>query len=631
MPARKAIARTAEAAPKALTPEQALSRQVEDVAAIVAEAEADLAAGRQQEAMHGYRRALRIEPRHGPALARLAALVLDRGFADEADLPAAIEVCRSAIALLPHPAAAHALLGRTLLAASRSAEAVEAYRAAAALDPSNLNAFAGLALALVSDGQLKTGLEVAEEVLRLDSGLAEAWYARGRALLLLRRPTPAAHAFARAIALSPTEGRTHLGLGDALAELDLTADAIANLSRAVELSPDSKWAHANLGSVLYRSGDLHSAEAHCRRALALDPDLPIAHQNLAGILADLGDKAGSRRHRDAAFGLRNLNIERADDPRASVLVLSTCDSGNIPYRHLLPADRYTRLEWFIEYARPSQAGELPPYDVVFNIIGDPDFSSPTDAFAAEFARSCERRVLNAPERIGATRRDALPCLLADIEGLLIPKAARLDSSVAGGCDLVAWTRALGLEPPLLVRPIGSHGGQGLTLIRTREALQDLDPAGGLYATEFCDFRSADGLYRKYRTIFVDRRPYPYHLAISDHWLVHYETSDTRADPVRLREELAFLREPEASLGPTAFAAIAAIGRRLDLDYAGVDFGVLPDGRVVVFEANATMLVHPETEAALVHKNPYVERITSAFQALVEASRQSASGARPARS
>lgn len=65
------------------------------------------------------------------------------------------------------------------------------------------------------------------------------------------------------------------------------------------------------------------------------------------------------------------------------------------------------------------------------------------------------------------------------------------------------------------------------------------------------------------------------------------------------------------------AAITAIGKRLDLDYAGVDFTVLSDGRVLVFEANATMLVHAEdTSGALAHKNPHFQRILGAFDAML---------------
>jgi glutathione synthase/RimK-type ligase-like ATP-grasp enzyme len=63
-------------------------------------------------------------------------------------------------------------------------------------------------------------------------------------------------------------------------------------------------------------------------------------------------------------------------------------------------------------------------------------------------------------------------------------------------------------------------------------------------------------------------------------------------------------------------ALAAIGRRLGLDYGGIDFGLLPDGRIVVFEANATMLVHPEHAPALAYRNDAVAAIQAAFETML---------------
>ena len=40
------------------------------------------------------------------------------------------------------------------------------------------------------------------------------------------------------------------------------------------------------------------------------------------------------------------------------------------------------------------------------------------------------------------------------------------------------------------------------------------------------------------------------------------------------------------------AALAAIAARLGLDYAGADFAVNGDGEVLLFEANATMVINP---------------------------------------
>jgi tetratricopeptide (TPR) repeat protein len=573
--------------------------------------------GRPEDAIAGYRRVLAIQPQNAQALLGLAALILERGFVDDADLDGAIDVCRAAIPLLPNPAPAHVLLGQLLLGAGRAREAIEAYLAALALVPANPAAFVGVARALLAAGDAAAALQAADTALQLNAGFPEAWLVRGNALLVLHQPATAVAAFAQGAALAPDDARMHLGLGDAYAEIDHDRQAIEHLARAVSLDPASKWAHANLGSMLYRAGELEGAERHCRSALAIDPEMAIVHQNLAGILADRGEADEARRHRDRAYGLSNLRISRAAQARATVLVLTTSDSGNIPHRFLLPKDAYTRLDWFIEYARPGQEDELPPYEVVFNIIGDPDYSGGTAGRVAEFLKRCDRRVLNDPARVGPTRRDRLPALIGDIDGVRIPRCARLDPSMAATTNLSAWLAAEGLDMPVLIRPLGSHGGEGLFLALSDQELASIDVSSGAYATEFVDFASAaDGRYRKYRVIFVDRTPYPYHLAVKDDWLVHYYTAGMSGDEARKAEELRFLEDPCAVLGKGAWAALGAIGARLDLDFAGIDFGLLPDGRILVFEANATMLVHPEPDGEFAYKNPHVARITGAFQDLI---------------
>lgn len=118
-------------------------------------------------------------------------------------------------------------------------------------------------------------------------------------------------------------------------------------------------------------------------------------------------------------------------------------------------------------------------------------------------------------------------------------------------------------------------------------------------------------------IFVDRRPYPYHLAICDHWLVHYEGAGMDKSAERRLEEQRFLEDPARALGEPVMAAIAEVGRRLDLDYCGADFAITADGRVLTFETNATMLVHDEREdGVFAYKNPAVQAITAAFEAMI---------------
>jgi hypothetical protein len=83
------------------------------------------------------------------------------------------------------------------------------------------------------------------------------------------------------------------------------------------------------------------------------------------------------------------------------------------------------------------------------------------------------------------------------------------------------------------------------------------------------------------------------------------------------EEQRFLEDPASALGTRAMTAITALGRRLDLDFCGVDFSLLPDGRVLIFEANATMLVHLEDSPELFpYKHVHVPKIFDAFEAML---------------
>jgi tetratricopeptide (TPR) repeat protein len=574
--------------------------------------------GLTEAAEADYRAVIALAPEHVGALIGLAQVLEAAG-----DHAGALDAATRATELQPANAGGQLTRGATLASLGRPAEAAAAYRLACDLAPDQAMPHLGLALALLQADETEAAEAAAERAVTLDETSSQAWFALGAARRGMAQPDTAIAALERAIALDPANIAAHLSLGALYVELEKPPLAETHLRRAMEIDPASKEAHANLSSLYLRADRLEEARDHALRAIELDPQMTVAHQNLAGMLAREGQDEEARRHRDAAYAVRNLFITTAARPLQRVLVLTTTESGNIPERYLLPADRYTRLSWFIEYATPGQMSALPPYDVVFNAIGDQDLTGPTARNMAAFMAVCAKPVFNRPEAVEQTSRDLAPARYGDIEGVVTPAVARLDGARVAERGLLAAAADAGIAAPMLVRPIGSHGGQGLTLISADAAATGdfAPPAPGRdhYVTAFHDFRAADGFYRKYRVIFVDRVPYPYHLAIGPDWMVHYETSGTADDPVRLAEEVRFLDDPAAALGQRAMAAVTAIGKRLDLDFCGVDFSLLPDGRVLLFEANATMLVHPEDpDGPLAHKNPTVERILAAFRAMLAA-------------
>jgi len=303
-----------------------------------------------------------------------------------------------------------------------------------------------------------------------------------------------------------------------------------------------------------------------------------------------------------------------------VLVLATVSAGNIPYRAIMPPALYSRLIWYMEHARLEEEPAPSRYDLVFNTIGDADLAEPSLAAVEAFTARCAKPVLNRPDRVMRTRRDRIPSLLGELEGVVAPRTVRVSAADMASRGLKALAEAHGFSAPLLARPAGLHGGEGLVRAETLDALDDVRPtAGDHYLIDYVDYRSADGLYRKYRMLFVAGRAFAYHQAIAEGWLVHHDTSGMDDHPERRAEEARFLDDPGAIIGRSGLEAIGRIGRALDLDYCGVDFSVLPDGRILVFEANPTMLVHGEDPRGLyAHKNPHVAAIAGAFQALLQA-------------
>jgi hypothetical protein len=367
----------------------------------------------------------------------------------------------------------------------------------------------------------------------------------------------------------------------------------------------------------FMKGDDASAERWYRLVLTLDPEAAVAYQNLAAICARSGRLSESRRCRARAYEIQRVFIESAGHTVRSLLILyAGRTSGNVPLDALLSTGRNTLIKYAIDYAAEEEDRELPPFDLVFNAVGDPDISAPLANRLLHFVRDCNQPLLNAPSVVASTARDRLSALLGDIEDVVVPACISSSASAVHADALRAVLEIAGVEWPILVRPAASHGGEGLIrcegIEEVAQALRGIE--GIYYLTTFRDYRSADGSYRKYRVVFIDREPLPYHLAISSHWMVHYFSAAMIDSHEKIEEERRFLRDPGAALGARVWAAVTAIGRRLDLDYGGIDFSVQNDGRVLVFEANATMLVHRERmNGPLAHKNPHVQRIVDEFE------------------
>ena len=494
----------------------------------------------------------------------------------------------------------------------RSAEAEALYRQVIDAQPDCAAALNNLGLLLPRDEALAmfrravaAEPEYVDALLNLSGALYNGDDLRGADLF-----------YQRAVALIPETGEDLFRLARVLQLQGQDGEAMAQYERALAVAPAMTGALCNLAALHGKAGQRDQAAECLRRALQTDPASNVLNYNMAIVLRQQGRLADAAACSDRMAYPQPLAVSTAPEPRRVVLVASAL-VGNVPTEVLLPGQVNTLVTWQVEYATDAQEAALPDYDVAFNAIGNADVLD--DALPRLRQFHARRPMLNNPDAVAQTRRDCLPQLLAGLPGVVVPAAVRVPRGALQAPELPARLQAAGISFPVLVRPIVGHGGEGVTFVASPDQLAalQLHEADAYYVTAFHDYRLEDGYFRKYRAVFVGGMPYAYHLAISPNWLVHYFSADMLSAPWKREEEARFLQDPAAALGADTWARVAAIGARLNLDYAGVDFAVLPDGRVLVFEANATMSVHLNDSAAeFPYKHAHVPAIFEAFEALL---------------
>jgi hypothetical protein len=262
---------------------------------------------------------------------------------------------------------------------------------------------------------------------------------------------------------------------------------------------------------------------------------------------------------------------------------------------------------------------LPPHQVVFNAIGDADLAAPSLAAAQSIVALTNAPVINPPSAVLATGR-ADHARLASLPGVVAPTIVTLPRELLASPDAAASVARRGFCFPLLVRTPGFHTGRHFLRVESPEALPGAVaqlPGKELTVIQFLDARGADGKVRKYRVMMIAGQLYPLHVAISSDWKIHYFTAEMAEREDHRAEDAGFLENMPAVLGPRAMEALSSIQATLALDYAGIDFGLSGEGEILLFEANATMVVNPpEPDPRWAYRRRAVERIFAAVRSML---------------
>ncbi|MDQ2865924.1 MAG: hypothetical protein M3R51_06825 [Candidatus Eremiobacteraeota bacterium] len=390
----------------------------------------------------------------------------------------------------------------------------------------------------------------------------------------------------------------------ALQPFDGLDDAMREVAEAIGNDPTRSELHAAIGNGFIRRTRYLEAMAAYRAALDSDPSNAPARLALSELMSIAGDP-GCLLQLQEALRQRRVYADSsvAEKPTALLLLRDAPYSTNAPLD--LIVDR-SEIAMHRCYVQEDDCTALPPFDVIFCAFGYARAAQKAIDRAECFAERCGVPTINEPAKLIACARENLSKTLQCVTGISVPEV-----SVCAPSEVL-------VRGTTLVRPVDTHAGMGLALVGSAQeflAHHARWDAAYYHVAPFIDYASADGYYRKYRIALVDGAAYPYHLAISPRWMVHYRNAPMAQHEWMREEEAAFLADPHRVF--PEWAVFAQVAKAIGLDYVGVDCAQLLDGSMLIFEADPAMLFHDEDPAGVfAYKRACVAEIRRALTAMM---------------
>lgn len=304
--------------------------------------------------------------------------------------------------------------------------------------------------------------------------------------------------------------------------------------------------------------------------------------------------------------------------------------ANTPLEFLLENSDVALTIVYVTQNLPLPA-KLPKHDVLFVAVAQSDQNMPLLQQLGRAIGSWSRPVLNKPERIALMSRNEACALLKSAPGVDMPITVRIDRQALqqiADKELPLIDRLADAEFPIIVRPVDSHAGKDLDKIEnSAELLNYLHnmPNSEFYISRFVDYRGQDGLFRKYRIVLIEGKPFICHVGISEHWMIHYLNAGMAESAEKRAEEEGFMRDFDSHFACKHAEAFRAINERIGLDYLGIDCGESADGKLLIFEVDSCMIIHAMDPVDIFpYKKPQMDKVFSAFrQMLINAKQRGA--------
>jgi glutathione synthase/RimK-type ligase-like ATP-grasp enzyme len=355
------------------------------------------------------------------------------------------------------------------------------------------------------------------------------------------------------------------------------------------------------------------------------PSSANALMDVATILHIKGNHEVASRMQQCALELKQLyQLPAKEQPTIRILAFYAPGdlNSNTPLEFLVENSDIELNILYLADDLPSFDG-LPPHDVLFVAVGESERNRVLLRRLESTIPAWPRPILNRPDRIARLARDTASQLLHSVPGLVMPIAVRGSRTILN--DVARRKQRISaihetLHFPLIIRPVDAHAGMGLIKTKGPESLRDYlqkMPQSEFYVSRFIDYRSRDGLFRKYRVVLIDGHPYAAHMAISREWMVHYLNAGMTESAEKRAEEASFMEHFDEEFASRHRAPLQSIVERTGLDYLVVDCAETRDGKLLVFEVDSSAVVHAMDPAeTFPYKQKQIQKVFAAFRSML---------------
>ena len=304
--------------------------------------EAALRAGKLEEAEHGFRQVLAINPGVAGAYANLGVIHMRRK-----QWPQALELLHKAEKLAPDIVGIRLNIGLAYFRQNDFLRAIQPFESVVQQSPDSYQARYLLGLCYFFNDRWTDAIGTLEPLWGKASDQLNYLYVLGIAAYKAKNPALEEKALSRLVEIGEGSPEFHLLMGKAHLNRGEYDDAVQELDAAAQADPKLPFVHFNLGLAFTHKQDYERARDEFHKDIAIEPEVPFSYEQLGSVEATAGNEdEAAKNYRSALkldpqsisshMGLAKIEQHRRHYPAALSELdhVIRLDSGNASARYL---------------------------------------------------------------------------------------------------------------------------------------------------------------------------------------------------------------------------------------------------------------------------------------------------------